>query len=351
MKKLTFRQPDNWHAHLREMVLLALIANGFNVYGRVMCMGNLKKLIETANQALDYKQRILEQGVSFKPVMCIMLTQDTTPEIIREAGRRGIKFVKFIPVGTSHGASKGLRLDDYNALFPLFEVIAEAGMHLLVHAELISYGGKEIHLLYREERAIGVVAVYHCEFPNMKITIEHVSTAKMINLIKTINSLNFRGSLALQHALFTYLDVFSDQDKLEHPLKYCLPVAKLESDRLAVIQAMISGSELFFYGTDAAAHWLSNKLSKKPNPGVFFGEYEIPGTLEIFKRAGAMDKFEDFTSRFGAEYYGFPLNKGTITVVEKEWIQPIGFGGVNYCMGGQSLGFQIVEVNGRITMN
>ncbi len=339
MKTYIFRQPDNWHVHLREAILLSLIANGFNIYGRVLCIGNLEKLIETESQAFSYKQDILNQDVSFEPVMCIMLTQDTTPEMIYEAARRGIKFVKFIPVGTSTGASKGLRLDDYFALFPIFGAIVETGMHLLVHAELISYSGHEINLLDREERAIVAVAVYHRQFSSLKITIEHVSTAKMIDFIERKDSPNLRATLTPQHAIFTCRDVFDCEGHLINPLNYCLPVAKHETDRQAVERAMISGDERFFYGTDSAAHWLAKKFNRNPPPGVFFGKYEYLRTLEIFERVDALNKFEDFTSRFGAEYYGYPLNTETITVVQKDWKQPVGLDDVGFCMGGDKLRF------------
>ena len=276
MKKIyTFRQPDNWHAHLREGELLALIVSQFNLYGRVLCMGNLKKLIETADEAFSYRQEIINQGALFDPVMCIMLTRNTTPKIIYEAAARGIKFVKFIPGGTSYGGSDGLALTDAEPLIEIFRAITETGMHLLIHAELkYSEEGHEIHLLEREEEAIGMISAYHSSFPEMKITIEHVSTAVMIEFIKSKNSPNLRATLTPQHALLTYSDVFDNRDKLIHPLNSCLPVAKSESDRLAVEQAMVSGDKRFFYGTDAAAHWLWRKLDANPPPGVFFGECE-----------------------------------------------------------------------------
>ena len=56
-----------------------------------------------------------------------------------------------------------------------------------------------------------------------------------------------------------------------------------------------------------------------------------------------MDKFEDFTSRFGAEYYGYPLNKGTITVVQEEWRPPISDHNIRYCLGGEMLRWKIKE--------
>lgn len=104
MEELTSRMSDNWHAHLRQNDLLREVFHHFNIYGRVLCMGNTLPLIETASDAINYRREIQEKPIQFEPVMCIMLTQDTTPEIICEAVENGIKFVKFIPIGTSAGA-------------------------------------------------------------------------------------------------------------------------------------------------------------------------------------------------------------------------------------------------------
>ena len=144
-----------------------------------------------------------------------------TPEMIYEAARKGIKFVKFIPVGTSYGASRGLRLDDFDSLFKIFVAIEDAGLHLLVHAELISsHSGTEIHLIDREEAAIPIIDRYHKLFSGMKITVEHASTAKMINFIRSCSG-NVRATLTPQHALMTYDDVFDPCDNMINPYNYC----------------------------------------------------------------------------------------------------------------------------------
>ena len=345
MNKYTFRLLDNWHIHPRQDELMDAIIHHFSIYGRALCMGNTKPLIETPDGALLYRSDILSRKVLFKPVMCIMLTQDTTPEMIYEAARKGIKFVKFIPVGTSYGASRGLRLDDFDSLFKIFVAIEDAGLHLLVHAELISsHSGTEIHLIDREEAAIPIIDRYHKLFSGMKITVEHASTAKMINFIRSCSG-NVRATLTPQHALMTYDDVFDSCDNMINPYNYCLPVLKREADRLAVAQVMVSGDERFFAGTDAAPHWAYQKDSDSPPAGIFFGSTECLQYLKVFKEASAISRFEDFTSRFGAETYGFSLNTGTITVVQEEWITPIQENGIRFCMGGELLNYKIVEVN------
>ena len=347
MKTFKFRISDNWHAHLRKNNLLANIFHHFNIYCRVLCMGNTSPLIEMPDDALEYKQKILNHKPLFEPVMCIMLTQDTTPEMIFEAKEKGIKFVKFIPIGTSTGAVKGLRLDDFDQLFKIFSAIQEAGLHLLLHAEFMSYrDGEEIHLLEREEMAINYVSIYHARYPKMKITVEHASTAEMIKFVQSQDSDYVRATLTPHHAILTYSDVFDYEDRMINPYNHCLPVLKKESDRQAVAQAMTSGDEHFFAGTDAAPHWTGYKKLVEPLPGIFFGSSEYLRYLEVFDKESAIDKFEDFTSRFGAEYYGYPLNDGALTVIQEKWKPPVVENGIRYCMGGEMLRFRVIKRDG-----
>jgi dihydroorotase len=347
MNKLTFRLPDNWHAHLRQEALLDSIFHHFNIYGRVLAMGNTAPMIETPDDALRYRREILEREVLFEPVTCIMLTEDTTAEIIFAAADAGIRHVKFIPIGTSTGAVKGLRLDDFERLFVIFLAIEETGIHLLLHAELMSYlSGQAIPLLEREEKTISIVSVFRRFYPKMKITIEHASTAKMIEFVRHQDSANLRATLTPQHALLTYADVCDKQGRILNPYNYCFPIVKKEPDRRAVVKAMISGDERFFAGTDSAPHWAEAKASASPPPGIFFGANEYPRYLEVFEAADALDKFENFTARFGAEYYGYPLNTGTLTVARGEWQPLLGEQGIRYCLGSRPLGWKIIERDG-----
>jgi dihydroorotase len=343
MEKYTFRQPDNWHIHPREFKLQDLILHHFDLYGRALTMFNYANLIETADEALAEKDNLIKKGARYEPVPCIMLTENTTPQTIYDAARKGIRFVKFIPVGTSTGAVHGLRLDDIFRLLPILRAIAEMGMHLLIHAEYISFpNGVIIRKQYREEKAIQFLSFYRRLVPKLKITIEHVSTARMIHFVIKHRLL---ATLTPQHALMGYRQAYNRQGYLINPYNHCLPCLKKEKDRQAVEWAMVSGIPLFFSGTDAAAHWMYKKEGKNPPPGIFFGMNEFLRGLDIFERNNALHKVNDFYSRFGAENYGFPLNTGTITVVKEKWNPPISENGIRFCMGGEPVGWKIEKVN------
>ena len=68
---------------------------------------------------------------------------------------------------------------------------------------------------------------------------------------------------------------------------------------------------------------------------------------EAFERVGALEKLEGFLSHYGADYYGLPRNKRTITLEKKAWKVPMmyDFGGetVTPLRGGETVAWSIVE--------
>ena len=69
---LTLTRPDDWHLHVRDgAALAAVVPHTARQFGRAIIMPNLRPPVTTAQQALEYKQRILAavpQGVAFEPL-------------------------------------------------------------------------------------------------------------------------------------------------------------------------------------------------------------------------------------------------------------------------------------------
>src|SRR6202011_6054662 len=96
------------------------------------------------------------------------------------------------------------------------------------------------------------------------------------------------------------------------PHYYCLPVAKRERHRLALRKAVTSGDSCFFIGTDTAPHVASAKEAACGCAGVFVGATALQTYVQVFDEEGALDRFEAFASVNGANFYGLPVNQGTI---------------------------------------
>jgi len=116
-----------------------------------------------------------------------------------------------------------------------------------------------------------------------------------------------------------------------------MPIYKDFSDRDAILSAATSGSPKFFLGSDTAPHRKENKECARGACGVFSAPILPELLVEIFEKANALDKLEDFSSRFGAEFYGLPLNEGQITLVAQEWTVSAEYGNVVPFSAGQKL--------------
>ena len=97
MKQITIRRPDNYHVHLREGIVMEhVLPYTSQIFGRAMVMTNTDPVKDTVSRVLQYKKQIMSssQNKHFQPLMTIMLTRNTTPEIIEEAYDAGFMYVK-----------------------------------------------------------------------------------------------------------------------------------------------------------------------------------------------------------------------------------------------------------------
>jgi dihydroorotase len=106
------------------------------------------------------------------------------------------------------------------------------------------------------------------------------------------------------------------------PHHFCLPVLKRESHRRALIECATSGDPRFFLGTDSAPHARHTKETDCGCAGIYTAHAGIELYAEVFAAAGALDRLEGFASRHGAQFYGLPINDGTITLAEEPWPVP-----------------------------
>jgi dihydroorotase len=81
--------------------------------------------------------------------------------------------------------------------------------------------------------------------------------------------------------------------------------------------------------------------------GIYTAHAALELYAEAFDAAGALDKLEGFASHFGADFYGLPRNRGTVTLERGEWQVPAEypFGGetVVPLRAGQTLGWRVAR--------
>ena len=98
------------------------------------------------------------------------------------------------------------------------------------------------------------------------------------------------------------------------PHYYCLPVAKREIHRKALVAAAISGDPRFFLGTDSAPHTDPAKLQDCGCAGIFTSINTMACLAQIFEDENALDRLEGFTSLHGPAFYKMPVNQAEMVL-------------------------------------
>ncbi|PIR67083.1 MAG: dihydroorotase [Parcubacteria group bacterium CG10_big_fil_rev_8_21_14_0_10_36_14] len=331
MKTLVIRKPDDFHAHLREGEMLRRVLSfTANVFARALVMPNLQNPLVSTFKVMEYSKQIdrecKKQGFNnFHALRTLYLTDNTTANDISWAYCwQNIVAVKLYPKGTTTGSVHGV--SDVRLLAPVFAEMEKRGVVLSIHPEM-----PEMHSDYAEEEfLVGPFWWIYQNFPKLKIVWEHVTTAYIVNILKMYPE-RVAATITAHHLFLTRDDV------LGNPHNYCKPPAKSEEDQVALINVAISGNPKFFFGSDSAPHWKYTKeRTIKVPAGVFSAPVAIPVLAQVFEAVGALDKLENFVSRFGAEFYGLPLNQERICLLKEKWRVPL--------MLGEEMGNLIVSL-------
>jgi dihydroorotase len=322
MSTLTIQRPDDWHVHLRDGESLAAVAH-FTAerFGRAIVMPNLKPAITTTDLAAAYRTRILDAlppGADFEPLMTLYLTDSTPPAEIDRARESGfVHGVKLYPAGaTTHSAAGVTDIRRCDAVLARME---ELGMPLLVHGET---PGADIDVFDRESHFIDtVLAGLLDSFARLKVVFEHITTARAVEFVRGARS-GVAATITPQHLLHNRNAIFAGGIR---PHYYCLPILKRERDRLALLDAAVSGSPRFFLGTDSAPHDRTTKENACGCAGMFTAHAAIELYAEAFEERGRLDRLQGFASHHGADFYGLPRHEEVITLLKEPWVTPVSY--------------------------
>ena len=310
--RLTLRRPDDWHLHLRDGAMLrAVVGDSAAHFGRALVMPNLVPPVVTAADAAAYRDRIrdaLPDGARFTPLMTLYLTEDTDPDQVEKAHAAGIATaVKLYPAGATTNSASGVR--DMDKVRPVLERMAEIGMPLCVHGEVTD---PEVDIFDREAVFIDrVLKPLRKAVPDLKVVMEHVTTEEAVEYVRDSRK-GLAATITTHHLIINRNAILAGGIR---PHYYCLPVAKRERHRLALVEAAVSGDGRFFLGTDSAPHADAAKLQPCGCAGCYTAPVTLACLAEVFEAAGRLDRLEAFVSLNGARFYGVEPSDETITLV------------------------------------
>lgn len=316
---LKIRRPDDWHIHLRnDEMLKTVVPYTSQVFGRAIVMPNLVPPVTTVAAARAYRDRILAavpQGHNFTPLMTCYLTNSLAASELVNGFEQGVfTAAKLYPANATTNSSHGV--SDVTGIYPLFEQMQKIGMPLLIHGEVTD---PAVDIFDREARFIEqVMEPIRRQFPELKIVFEHITTKEAAQYVQAGN--RFLGAtITPQHLMFNRNHMLVGGIR---PHLFCLPILKRNVHQEALRQAVASGSDRFFLGTDSAPHLKHRKESSCGCAGCFNAPNAIPAYAAVFEQLGALEHFEAFCSLNGPRFYGLPLNEDFIELQRVPTTQP-----------------------------
>ncbi|QDY41611.1 dihydroorotase [Candidatus Pantoea soli] len=318
-QQITIRRPDDWHIHLRDGAMLnAVLPYTSAVNGRAIVMPNLVPPVTSVEAAVAYRERILAAlpaAHRFTPLMTCYLTDSLDPEEVARGYRDGIfTAAKLYPAHATTNSSHGVT--SIAAIAPVLERMQQIGMPMLVHGEVTD---AHVDIFDREARFIETVLhPLRQQFPALKVVMEHITTREAAAYVAEGNDL-LAATITPQHLMFNRNHMLVGGVR---PHLYCLPILKRNVHQEALRKLVASGHPRVFLGTDTAPHLRHLKEASCGCAGVFNAPTSLPAYLSVFEELDALAHFEAFCSENGPNFYGLPLNEGTLTLVREAWTVP-----------------------------
>ncbi|CNK26017.1 dihydroorotase [Yersinia enterocolitica] len=316
---LKIRRPDDWHIHLRDDEMLStVLPYTSEVFARAIVMPNLTPPITTVTSAIAYRERILAAipaGHKFTPLMTCYLTNTLDVNELTRGFEQGVfTAAKLYPANATTNSTHGV--SDIPAIYPLFEQMQKIGMPLLIHGEVTDAA---VDIFDREARFIDqILEPIRRQFPELKIVFEHITTKDAADYVLAGN--RFLGAtITPQHLMFNRNHMLVGGIR---PHLFCLPILKRSTHQEALRQAVASGSERFFLGTDSAPHAKHRKESSCGCAGVFNAPSALPAYASVFEEMNALQHLEAFCSLNGPRFYGLPVNEDFVELVRVPFQQP-----------------------------
>jgi dihydroorotase len=316
---LTIRRPDDLHLHLRDgEAMRSVLPFTAARFARALIMPNLRPPVTTTEQALAYRQRILDAlpaGSTFEPLMTLYLTDRTDPaEVERAKASGGIVGFKLYPAGATTHSDSGVT--DIHRIDAVLSRMEEKDLVLEVHGEVTE---PDVDVFDREARFIDeVLAPLAARFARLRIVFEHITTHAAAQFVVGARA-GIAATITPQHLLMNRNALFTGGIRPHH---YCLPVLKSQADRESLLKVVASGNPRFFLGTDSAPHARGAKEAACGCAGIFSAHGAIELYAEAFESVAALERLESFASEHGADFYRLPRNTGHLTLVKAQWDVP-----------------------------
>ncbi|KAI1101480.1 amidohydrolase 2 [Jackrogersella minutella] len=322
VQRLELPPTADMHVHLRQGELMELMVPTVRQGGvdTAFVMPNLVPPLTTVEQVLEYQSKLsgIAKNVTF--LMSLFLHPSVTPEVIAQAAAAGITGVKMYPQGVTTNSESGV--SNLEFFYDTFAAMEKHGLVLNLHGEVVESLAPAGTTL--EEAFLPTLKTLHERFPQLRIVLEHCTTAAAVEAVRACGP-TVGATITAHHLYLTSDEAHCD------PFAFCKPIPKKPTDRDTLVKTAVSGDPKFFFGSDSAPHPLQSKTSAaqgKAPAGVYTQPFVTQLVLlaleEAIERGVITDadvtqeKLEGFLSRYGRRFYKLPEHSASEIVLERK---------------------------------
>jgi dihydroorotase len=336
---IRMRKPDDFHLHIRQGELLpSYLADSAAAFGRALIMPNTVPPVNSAERLRQYAREIenaLPDGEGFTPLYTFKIAASIDEAEFSRILDFGVSAGKYYPRGATTNAEDGV--GDHRSIFPLLKLMEQADVVLCIHGE-----DPDAFVLDREKAFLPVLRDIREHFPDLRIVLEHISTAAGIEAVRELGD-RTAGTITVHH-LMRNLDHLLGG--FLNPHLFCKPVLKRPEDQEALVAAAFGGESRFFLGTDSAPHQRGQKECDCGCAGTYTAPVAIPALYQFYRelpsiRGDDVEEFQAFTAERGADFYRLPRNESEISLERRSWSVPSEYHGVVPFLAGQTLEWSI----------
>ncbi|HAQ58333.1 MAG TPA: dihydroorotase [Opitutae bacterium] len=331
--EFVFDSPLDMHLHLREGAMMErvtpLTAEHFS--GAII-MPNLVPPVDNLDRLQKYRDQInvAKGDTTFDPLMMLFFRNYSEAELA--VAREHIFGIKLYPAGATTNSEAGVK--ELSAVEGTFKLMEEMGIPLMIHGE--TYG----FVMDREKEFLASYEYLAQKFPQLKITMEHITTRDAVELLDRYE--NLYATVTLHHLIITLNDVAGG---MLQPHLFCKPIAKRPEDREALLAAALQAHPKLMFGSDSAPHPISKKECCGCAAGLFTAPVCLPTLVELFEEHGALDNLQAFVSGNAQRIHDFtPLSK-TVKLEKVGMLVPESYGDVVPYRAGETIPWAVTSID------
>ncbi len=335
--EIQLRSPLDMHLHLRDANMLRLVAPLSSDFAGAVIMPNLVPPVSSCGELDSYAARIRAAmgGAAFKPLMTLFFKNYDEATLDAVAESPDFFAIKLYPAGITTNSEGGIsQLSEAESTLKMME---ERGIPLLVHGE--SHG----FVMDREAEFLGHYRYLAENYPKLRISMEHITTAAAVDLLDDYE--NLCATVTLQHLFITLDDLAGGMLK---PHLFCKPIAKRPEDRDKLLLTALSGHPRLMFGSDSAPHPRCAKESCGCAAGCFTAPLALPKLAEVFVQHSTVENLQAFVSGNARALYQLDIPETTVTLSDSPMLVPASYRSygeeVVPMYAGEKLAWSVVDV-------